>query len=329
MGMSLESEFACNNINVDANIYLNFSLRTVGEWNELLKRTHRTTWTQTFQYASAVAKIAYQSTRFATIERGQEMIGLVAIQELKFGPLHHVSVTRGPLWFKGSGNVQDMKSFLFALKVAFPKRFLRRLSWMPEWSFPEEQALHFVEENGLKETKQSFETLWIDLTPSMDELKRRLHRKWRNHLHKAERSTLEIAVDFKGTHLEYFLRAYDLFKAQKKFEGPDGVFFKHEIEAALPFKNAIILWARLGGVPVAGVVVMKHGNSASYRVSWNTKEGRANNAHFLLLWKAMEILKTANIETFDLGGILPDDKDGLNIFKLGMNGERFKTRIFR
>ncbi len=310
-------------------LMLNFSLRTVGEWRELLQRTPRTPWTQTFQYASALAKVAHQSTRFATIERDQEIIGLVAVQELKFGPIHQININRGPLWFKGFGGSQDMKGFLEALKVTFPKRFLRRLTWMPEWSFSEDQAMHFLEETGLQRTKKSFETLWMDISPEMEVLKKRLHRKWRNHLHKAERSSLEVAVDFKGTHLDYFLRAYDLFKAQKKFEGPDGNFFKHEIEAALPFKDAIILWARLDGVPVAGVVVMKHGNSASYRVSWNTKEGRRNNAHFLLLWKAIEILKKLNVVTFDLGGILPDDNDGLNIFKLGMNGERFKTGVLK
>lgn len=314
---------------VGSKLILNFSLRTIGEWRDLLRRTQRTPWTQTFQYASALAKMAYQSTRFATIEKDQEIVGLVAVQELKFGPIHQISINRGPLWFEGFGGPQDMKGFLEALKIVFPKRFLRRLTWMPEWSFSEDQAIDFIEEAGLQKTKKSFETLWMDISPDMKELKKRLHRKWRNHLHKAERSALEVTVDFKGTHLDYFLRAYDLFKTQKKFEGPDGKFFKYEIETALPFKDAIILWARLDGLPVAGVVVMRHGTSASYRVSWNTKEGRENNAHFLLLWKAIEVLKKLNIETFDLGGILPDDNEGLNIFKLGMSGERFKAGMLK
>lgn len=327
--MSAESSFVVGKVEVVTKINLNFSLRTVGEWRELLKRTRRTPWTQTFQYASAVAKVAHQSTRFATIEFSEEIIGLVAIQELKLGPVHHISITRGPLWLEGHGSPWEMKLFFDALRAAFPKRILRWLKWMPEWSFAEDQAMNFIEEVGLQKTKQSFETLWIDLSPTLVELKARLHRKWRNHLHKAERSLLEVSVDTKGVHLDYFLQAYDLFKAQKKFDGPDGKFFRHEIQAALPFKDALILWARLDGIPVAGMVVMKHGASASYRVSWNTKEGRDNNAHFLLLWKAIEILKKSNIEAFDLGGVLPDDKSGLNIFKLGINGERFRTSFFR
>lgn len=300
---------------------LNLAPRTIGEWREFLNRTSKTPWTQTVQYASAAAKVAHQTTHFATLERGREVVGIVAIQELKLGPIHHVTITRGPLWLKGHENIQNQRDFSKVLKKAYPKRPLRRLRWMPEWTF--------TEESGLKKSPQSFETLWMDLTPSLEVLRSKLHRKWRGHLNKAERSPLEVAVDFKGVHLDYFLKAYDTFKAQKKFEGPQGIFFKHEIEGALPYKDAIILWARLNNVPVAGVVVMKHGTSASYRVSWNTAEGRQHNAHFLLIWKAIEILKKHNVETFDLGGILPDDSDGLNIFKRGLNGDHFKTQVLK
>lgn len=310
-------------------MHLNFSLRTVGEWREFLRQTSKTTWNQTLQYASAISKVAHHSTRFATVEKGNQVIGIVAIQEAKLGPVHLINIQRGPLWFKGQESTQNFKDFVRVFNQTYPKRPLRRIRWIPEWSFADNESINFIEDSGLKKSKQTFETLWIDLTPSLEELKKRLHRKWRNHLHKAERSPLEISADTKGVQLDYFLRAYDLFKAQKKFEGPSGKFMKHEIEGALPFKDAIILWARLNNFPVAGIVVMKHGTSASYRVAWNTAEGREHNAHFLLLWKAVEILKKHNIETFDLGGILPDDNEGLNIFKLGMNGVRFKTEVLK
>ena len=310
-------------------MHLDFSLRTVGEWRDFLNKAERTSWTQTFSYATAVAKVAHESTRFATLQKDSETIGVVAIQELKLGPLHFVTITRGPLWFKGHENSENMKEFMHLMQKTFPKRPLRRIRWMPEWALEKELGFDFIEQAGFKKTKTTFETLWLDLTPSLEELKKKLNRKWRNHLSKAERSPLEISIDNKGAHLDQFLRSYDIFKAQKKFEGPNGSFFKHEIETARPFKDALILWARLNDIPVAGVVVIKHGNSASYRVSWNTAEGRLHNAHFLLLWKAIEILKKMNIQHFDLGGILPDDNDGLNIFKLGMNGTRFKTEVFK
>lgn len=156
----------------------------------------------------------------------------------------------------------------------------------------------------------------------------RFDRKWRNHLNKAERSQLSISMDNQGHHLDEFIRNYDFFKHLRNFEGPNGNFMREEISKALPFKDALIFWARTQNIPVAGIVVMKHGASASYRISWNTPEGRSQNAHFLLLWKAIELLKRQNIRHLDLGGLLPDDKCGLNIFKLGMNGTRTKAEMF-
>jgi lipid II:glycine glycyltransferase (peptidoglycan interpeptide bridge formation enzyme) len=74
---------------------------------------------------------------------------------------------------------------------------------------------------------------------------------------------------------------------------------------------------------------MRHGTSASYRLGWNSPEGRVAQAHYLLVWKAIEILKKQNIETFDLGGILAQDTTGFNTFKQGLNGGHFKTEFFK
>lgn len=307
---------------------LNFSLRTVGEWRSFLNQTQKTPWTQTFQYAIAVAKAAKQSTFFVTIDRGIEVVGLVAIQVASLGPFQSVTINRGPLWLKGQDTAQNLADFVGALKKVYPRSVFRRFRWMPEWTSNESSVL-FTEDFGFKKTPQSFETLWLDLSPSLEDLRKGLDRKWRGHLNKSERSNLEVVVDTDGRHLDVFLRNYDLFKSKKVFEGPEGSFFKHEIENALPFKDAIILWARIDKIPVAGVVVMKHGTSASYRLSWNSPEGRLAQAHYLLVWKAIELLKKQSVESFDLGGILAQDPTGFNIFKLGLNGGHFKTEFFK
>lgn len=307
---------------------LNFSLRTVGEWRALLEKPVRTSWMQTIQYASAAHKVDQRKTHFATIEQDGTPIGLVAIQEQKLGPLHFVSIYRGPLWFEGHETSQNMNEFIRIFQKAYPPRLLRRIRWMPEWNFIEDSSIDF-KKAGLKNANQSFHTLWVDIRPSLAELRKNLAQKWRNALNKAERSDISITADNKGLHLDHFLKEYDFFKAQKKFQGPSGKFFKQEIESALPFKDAIILWAKISGIPVAGIVIMKHGRSASYRLGWNSQLGRDTNAHYLLIWKAIEVLKKFNVEYFDLGGILPDEKEGLTQFKMGLNGESFKTEVFK
>lgn len=307
---------------------LNFTLRTVREWRCFLEQTPKTPWTQTFQYAIAVAKVAKQSTHFVTIDRGSQVVGLVAIQISQLGPFQSVTINRGPLWLKGQDLAENHADFVIALKKVYPRSLFRRFRWMPEWASEESTSL-IVDKSGYKKAQQSFETLWLDLTPSLELLRKGLDRKWRNHLNKAERSHLEVVADVEGRHLDAFLKNYDLYKSKKNFEGPEGLFFKHEIESALPFQDAIILWARIDKIPVAGIVVMKHGTSASYRLGWNSPEGRLAQAHYLLVWKAIEILKKQSIESFDLGGILAQDTTGFNTFKLGLNGGHFKTEFFK
>jgi len=137
-------------------IELDFSLKTVGEWRNCLEKTNRPTWNQTFQYASATAKTAHQSTRFATIVKSDVIIGLVSIQELKLGPIHHVNIYRGPLWFDGQNTEVNFKAFAKALKSTFPQRPLRKIRWLPEWPDGYQSDNKFLADLGYKKKTTNF-----------------------------------------------------------------------------------------------------------------------------------------------------------------------------
>jgi len=307
---------------------LDFSPKTVGEWRALLQKSSKTSCNQTYQYAIAMAKAAHHSTLFASIIKNQETIGVVSVQEATLGPIQHLKIYRGPLFFQEHETIENLLKFSKVLINTFPRRPLRKLKWLPEWNLNDETIQKITSASGLSCTDETFETIWLDLKAPLEIIKQRFHRKWRRDLYKAEGSPIEVTVDTQGRHLKEFLRNYDHFKSLKKFDGPNGNFMSHEIEKSLPFGDALILWARIQGVPVAGIVVIKHGHTASYRIAWNTPEGRSHNAHFLLLWRAIELLKKLNIQFFDLGGILSNDKNNFNTFKLRMNGALMKTGVF-
>lgn len=311
---------------------LNFTTRTVGEWRDFLKSSKRSNWLQTTHHAYAAYKRDQRVTKFATIEKVINskitIIGMVAILELKLGPIHLVSLCRGPIWFKGHDTKNNFEEFALVFEKLYPKRLLRRIRWMPEWTFTDEN-ISFVESLGFLKTKQRVETVWVDLVPSLEVIRKNLNRKWRNHLTNAEKSPLKITADNTGKYLNHFLSCYTLFKKQKNFKGPSAEFIRCEVEKALAFKDAIFLWAHLDGLPVAGILVFKHGSSASYRIGWNTSLGREHNSHFILLWKAIELLKKHGIESLDMGGILPGEAEGLTKFKMGLNGEVFGAPVLK
>ena len=100
---------------------------------------------------------------------------------------------------------------------------------------------------------------------------------------------------------------------------------KEEITTAFQTGDGFLLWAYVDNVPVAGIAILMHGNSGSYRIGWNTEVGRKVNAHYNLLWNAILTLKELGLEYFDLGGIKPDDAKGISHFKTGIGG---KSRFY-
>ncbi|MFN8943310.1 MAG: hypothetical protein ACK5WZ_01645 [Pseudobdellovibrionaceae bacterium] len=66
------------------------------EWDELLSQAYRANWMQSWPYARAVYTRDFKSTRFATIQKNDKKLGIVAIQEIRLGPIHFIEIQRGP-----------------------------------------------------------------------------------------------------------------------------------------------------------------------------------------------------------------------------------------
>ena len=194
---------------------------------------------------------------------------------------------------------------------------------MPEWENGEEAVL-VMKEAGFRPTSQTYQTIWLDLRKPLENIRLRFKQKWRNSLNKSERAGLEIKMDPRGSGIHFFLKKYEDHKRAKSFTGPSSAFLKEEYLAALKTGDAFTLWAKFKDQFVAGVLVALHGKTASYRCSWNTELGRETNAHYLLLWHAIQILHERKIHRFDLGGVKPHEDPGVTKFKQGLGGEDFE-----
>lgn len=300
---------------------LDWSIQTVGEWREWLQRVPRSNCMQTWPYAKAVRQSDQKVTRLGLIRIDEEPVGLLAIQEVKLGPIHIVSLFRGPLWFVEEPNPESVLLFAQKFDEEFPRRLFRRRRWLPEW----QSAPSFFSRSPFKARRETYATAWVDLRPDSVALRRQLDQKWRNALNKSERSGLELVQDDSGKYLDQFVKCYIRDKWQKRYHGPSGRFITEEFLAARPFGDGILLLARYRGNIVAGIFILKHGRSASYRVGWTTEEGRATNAHNYLLWNALLICKQNGCENLDLGGLHTTGDTSLNRFKLGLGSEIFET----
>ena len=75
---------------------------------------------------------------------------------------------------------------------------------------------------------------------------------------------------------------------------------------------------------VAGILLARHGDAATYLIGWNGDDGRRLKANNRLLWQAVVELPRLGVRWLDLGGIDERLTPGIAAFKRGMNGEEYR-----
>lgn len=193
---------------------------------------------------------------------------------------------------------------------------------MPEWSNDREAEDILASAGFRRKEDQDYKTILLDLNRSTQELRSQLKQKWRNALNKAERAALSVREDWRGATAPLFIANYLVHKGIKGYRGPSEKFLREELRAAFPLGDAVIFWASRNKKPLAAILIFLHGKGATYHAGWTTSEGRDVNAHNLLLWRAVEVLKVKGIHSFDLGWIDENIGEGLTSFKRGMGGQQ-------
>lgn len=304
----------------------NWKTRSIKDWREFLTQSKNSNWMQTWSYAQAAFATDHLRTRIALIERQGQPIGMMCVQEIKVGPAEIVNLKRGPLWFI-SPNQDLIVEFAEKFRKEFPKKLFQRLRWMPEIDL-EPDSIDRLEKIGFKLRKENFITSLIDLNISLEQIRAGLLQKWRNCLNKSQRSSLQIEVQTNNRFLKSFLKFYQFHQVQRKYRGPSQRFLQTEFENCEKTKDIFYVWAYIENFPVAAIAITCHGTTAAYRIGWGNPEGRKRNAHYSLLWKAIEYSKELGLKQFDLGGLLPDEAVGVTHFKKGLNGQEIKRVVF-
>lgn len=153
---------------------------------------------------------------------------------------------------------------------------------------------------------------------SAQDMRRRLHQKWRNQLRKAERSDLKVVCQpLDAVEHKWFLDAEMAQQLARRYRSYPSQFLL--AYAAVNKGNAQVYSALQDGAPVAAMLMLRHGTMATYQAGVTTPVGRTYCAHNLLLWRMMCGLHEQGGTILDLGRI--DLSPGLRRFKLGTGAE--------
>lgn len=143
---------------------------------------------------------------------------------------------------------------------------------------------------------------------------------WRNKLSKATRAGLRIDWSIDDSVLSWLTGLYAADKSARGYGGPSPELLRRYAPLLAIRGDLLVGRAFAGDDPVAFVLLVCHGRSATYLVGWSSAQGRETAAHHLLLWEGACMLKLKGIKELDLGGINDDSAEGIKIFKEGLGG---------
>ncbi|MCR9254798.1 MAG: GNAT family N-acetyltransferase [Alphaproteobacteria bacterium] len=295
------------------------------EWDKLLVRCRRPNLLLMWPYAMALAKTKGKKTRFGVIHFDGNPVGAITEEQAaKFGPVKVLTCNRGPV-FK-----DDLPDSMASLFLHFMRREYmawkgRFFSFLPE--FPDSEAMRaLMKSNGWYRKGEGYRTAWLDLTLEGETLRGNLRANWRGALQKAEKTDLIVQHDSTGRYLDWLLSVYEDDKIERGFIGPAPALIRayDEVSKSVGRLHRVHLWRCVkDSVPVAGILVVRHLTTATYLVGWTSEEGRAVNAHHLLLWRAALALKKDDVTALDLGGYNEEEAAGIANFKRGLGGEEW------
>ena len=313
---------------IDSTWQVEVDRATTAEWSQML---------DLFDDANIYQTSAYGGVRWGernlsrlVLKRDGDVMGMAQVRivrptPLKFGMAY---LRWGPIWkrccqpldpevpIRMSGAIEDeylgkRKLFLRVLPNAFAGS--RRAATM------QAAFCRFVAEP--LDSGNTYRTLVLDLTPSLDELRKGLDPKWRNKLSGAEKNKLEVIAGNGSAEYRAFCEIYSQMRKRKAFETTvDADEFGRIQEGLTESQRMRVLICQDKGVPVAGLVASAMGDSAIYLLGATSDAGLNSKGAYLLQWTLICWLKKCGIKSYDLGGIDPEGNPGVYHFKRGLSG---------
>jgi hypothetical protein len=168
---------------------------------------------------------------------------------------------------------------------------------------------------------EEYRTLVLDLSPSLDQIRKNLDKKWRNQLNAAERNDLKITGGDSSEDYRRFCKLYGQMWQRKKFRTTVDLEEFDRIQERLPETQRMqTLICEHEGQPVAGLVCSTMGGSAIYLLGATNDAGMRVKASYLQQWTMIRYLKDIGVRFYDLGGIDPVVNPGVHHFKSGLSG---------
>jgi len=302
---------------------------TAAEWSELLGRFEDANLYQTWSYGAV--RWGEENLSHLILRRNREVVGLAQVRivcsplvkrgvaYLRWGPLcelcgHELELetTRQMALALYEEYVRKRRLFLRILPNAFAGSQRAGLFQTAFSQFSKASSNHANTER----------TFLLNLSPPLEELRKKLDQKWRNQLNRAEKNNLTLVEGSGAAEYHIFQQIYEKMWSRKQFDTTVDVGeFGRICEDLPPGLKLKILICELQGKPVSSIVCSAIGNTGIYLLGATHDEGLNTKGAYLLQWTMIKWLKENGFQFYDLGGIDPERNPGVYHFKQGFSGQ--------
>ncbi|MBM3504510.1 MAG: GNAT family N-acetyltransferase [Alphaproteobacteria bacterium] len=288
------------------------------DWRRHLASAGKSAFEQAWAYGEAAVAIGgFRVDRGVAMHQDRAIAIVQAFTRRYAGLVQVTQLLRGPLWLSDEITAEDRATLLHAIKTRFTSERLRFLYWVPELDASAAQEMRTVR---LHRVMTGYSSIWLDLAPTAEDLRRALDGSWRNMVTSAERNDLVVKTGHGGQDFERLLARDDEQRRRRRFRAVGSAFLRTTAAATKPRSDVLVTSAHQGSEMVAGALFFRHGQAATYYVGWTSESGRKAHAQNLLLWRGILELKQVGVRWIDLGGLDTARQPGIARFKLGLGG---------
>ena len=307
---------------------------TSAEWSEHLGRFADANLYQTWSYGAI--RWGGKNLSHLVLRRNGEVVGIAQVRIIRPRLVQRgVAYLRwGPLCqLRGQElDLETTRQMAFALHEEYVRKRRLFLRILPNAFAGSQRAALF--QTAFSQFSQASpnpankeRTFLLNLSPPLEELRKKLDQKWRNQLNRAEKNGLTIIEGSGPAEYQVFKQVYDQMWSRKQFDTTVDVNEFGRIGEDLPPGLKLkILICEHQGKPVSSIVCSAIGNTGIYLLGATHDEGLNTKGAYLLQWTMIKWLKENGFQFYDLGGIDPERNPGVYHFKSGFSGQDV-TRI--
>ena len=264
---------------------------------------------QSHAYGRVMEWLGRDVQAFCCHDTQAHVIGQAQIITRRFGPFALSWLPRGPVWAELANDAGKL-GFLTAIqKETRAATLIHTYPKAMPGSLPIITPQHMAE---------------LSLDPDVDAMLAGQHVKWRNRLRHARKSGVQIRHHPYQPKRDAPLLAHEAQQRRTRhYRGLPSIFLT-AWQACNP-GQARLFTAYWQGQPCAFMLMLLHGQVATYHSGWINADGRAVSAHNMTLWHAAEWLAIHGYHRLDLGCVDTEAAPGLARFKIGSGARVVST----